>query len=94
MPEGLEVYDDKMILILSITDRLCRIIGTVEVPATDGSFTLPGWSGMGTAWAAYYPYTAIGVGLPPSVQVSGDSIIWSYRPGLTRGSGRILYGVR
>lgn len=47
MPAGLEVYDGNGQLVLSLTDRISRVLGEFSIPPTinSGSVTLPEFTG-------------------------------------------------
>lgn len=95
MPAGLRVWDAEGRLIVDLTSRLGRIIGQIDVGATQsGSVTVPG--GFGQVWV--YPIQNDSMGYTPTITLQADGLTFNYAPNPNFPGGAraatILYGVR
>lgn len=90
MPQGLEVYDSSGVLKLSITDRLSRVLGSIDI-STNGSIIVAGFAD-GTPWVTFLPWAFVNVPKMPSISVSGTTLSWTY-PGSGNVSGTLIYGI-
>lgn len=91
MPQGLEVYDANGVLVIGITDRLQRVLGSVYTGTGAGSLTVPGFA----SGVPFYfvrrdgNLDSINTLQPKNVTVQGNTLSWSADgQALT-----ILYGV-
>lgn len=94
MPAGLEIFDASGQRILSITDRITRIVGAVQVSST-GSIAVPEFA-QGSAWWIINALETAGAFSgkgPPTVYQSGNSLVWDYGTYAKRQSVYITYGV-
>lgn len=101
MPQGLQVFDDKGVCVLDVTDRMVKYLGAIEINGTNGSITNDELS-EGNLW--YYP---LNIKMPPPtpsihteyhmpiITKNGKSISWDYGsyPADKRLSMVLLYGV-
>jgi len=93
---GLQVKDLSGNVILKITDRLTRFVGSLSTGISNGSFTIPN-PGNGNVFFAVIPSGENGISaFPPAVSRSGNTISWSFQPNIPsaqRVSSRVTYGV-
>ena len=100
MPAGFETFDGAGNLIISVTDRITKILGTVDTGTSDGSIYVPGFS-FGRPWVRGSAYTN---GSPNELAavayISGNTIIWYFvGPGDTpppftvRRNTKLTYGI-
>lgn len=95
MAAGLELYNEDGSVKMSLTDRLGRVVGSVQTGAMDGSLLdskmAAGQNGE-PFFALYYPE---GYGLfGPSVSIGADGrISWSYSGASPRSNCTIVYGM-
>jgi hypothetical protein len=92
MVQGVEVYDASGNLTLSVTDRLTKLLGAVNV-SSSGSLTLPAALAGNSYWFAFIPSTSGFTGTPPVISVSGTTLSWTYPAGATNLSGTVHYGM-
>lgn len=96
MPAGFEVWDADGNPIISITDRVTRVLGQVETGASGGSQHHPSLS-EGEPWAYVQINQALSFSyVAPSVYFSGNNIIWTYDVDPSHelpAPARIVYGV-
>lgn len=93
MPAGLQVWDEQGYPVVSVTDRLSRVLGTFSTGTSSGTvnITVPG-----IIWFLVHVPTSAGAGsILPQVQISGRSITWSFATvsGLAPSGVSITYGV-
>jgi len=75
MPAGMQVFDAAGNLLIDITTRLSRVIGTQAIAAgSSGSLVVPN-AGQGAIWWAICPSSASRY--VPLVSLSGSTISWS-----------------
>lgn len=96
MPQGLEIYDSSGALILSITDRLTKFIGSQTI-SSNGSITISGLLPGNQLFAIFFEDEESASNLfttKPAVVVSSSSISWNYVPytGQPNASGKLVYG--
>ena len=97
MAYGLRVYDATGLLQLDITDRITRVLGSLDTGTANGIFTMPDISGTG---GDYWVCSLDGPNTPwfgnqygPSVTRNGAVISWIFTaPAARRLSARVLYG--
>lgn len=83
-------------VILTVTDRLTRLLGSFDTGKSNGSFNVPALDNSSAFFIAETtnqdPYD---YGERPTVSISGNTISWSYyQPGVqTNSEMRITYGV-
>lgn len=95
MPQGLQVFNANSVLMLDITDRLTRILGSMIV-TSPGSMSVPQFA-SGTPWCASFPLND-GYGYKElKAIISGNVLTWDYDPASNPQSpptgAYILYGV-
>ncbi|BBP95975.1 hypothetical protein BSFA1_11040 [Burkholderia sp. SFA1] len=94
MAFGLECYDESGNPVLRITDRITRLGGQFDTGTSDGSFSVPMFSG-GTPFINVRdadPYST--TTMCPTVTISGTTVTWSFGSGtLTHRSVNVKYGV-
>jgi hypothetical protein len=97
--QGLQVFDAGGTVVLDVTDRLTRVLGSFSTGTTSGSITDNNLA-SGTPWfvAAMSPsqfdngYAAPTVGAPYAISFTSNSISWTFGTG-TATSIQITYGV-
>lgn len=94
MAVGLRIWDENGNLILDITDRITKLVGTVHI--ADNGYIEDTMLGEGDVW--YYPTnytmpTTTGVLNFPTISVSRNRISWSYASTNRRVEMDLLYGV-
>ena len=100
MPSGFETFDGSGNLIISVTDRITKVLGSVDSGTSDGSVFVPGFS-TGRPWVRA---VAITNGSPnelaANAYISGNSVIWYFvgpndspPPFTVRRNTRITYGI-
>lgn len=93
MGVGLEVYNKSGGCILSITDRITKVIGIVKI-TSNGSVTDPEIT-QNTVW--YYPcnftYNKNATPTFPDFTVSGNTLLWSYPGNTNKVTFDLIYGV-
>lgn len=101
MPIGLEVYDANKKLIISVTDRITKILGSVYTNGAAGSISVPELS-KGKPWANSIVVDGGNAGplVGALVTISGTTISWSYNDGYNlppplavRKNSKITYGI-
>lgn len=81
MSQGFQAYDEKGNLLIDVTTRLCRITGSVQIPAGDsGQLTVQNAS-QGQVWWMILPNVASSY--RPTVAVNGNVISWTPRAFVT-----------
>ncbi len=102
---GLQIFDENGELVLDLTTHLTKILGTINIPKTNGRLTDARIAG-GTLWftvaklndyKACYGMTAYNkeTFLPKIIQ-EGNDIVWSYKDGESgkfRTGLTLIYGV-
>ena len=92
MAQGIEVYDASGNLTFSVTDRLTKLLGAVNV-SSSGSLSLPAALAGNDYWFAFIPSTGGFSGTPPVISVSSSTLYWTYPAGATAMGGTIHYGM-
>ena len=90
---GMQVFDAAGNIMIDVTTRLSRVIGTAGIPAgSTSSLTVPN-AQQGTIWYAIYGNG--GNRYSPIITVSGNVISWSPRGGFPGGAVDVtmLYGL-
>lgn len=91
MPAGLQVFDASGNLVTNITDRIGRVLGTIETGTSNGSVT--GVSGFSTGTPFKMCVTLSGLGYyMPTVTISGTTLSWTFPSG-GQSECIIVYGV-
>jgi len=96
MPQGLEVFDARGLKICGITDKFCRILGTLTFGPNAGSVSIPGFAN-GRPWITVTNgySSAFDTTLEICrVSIVGNSIVWSPPP-LADGTiaAELTYGI-
>lgn len=92
MTAGFEVFDANGAQVISVTDRICRVLGTLDVSA-NGSTANAGLLN-GTPWWAVKQISASTTDANyPEITVSGSTLSWVYPSWGARVPVTILYGV-
>ena len=96
MPAGLQIFDERGALRLSLGDRIGRFTGEVTTEGIDGSVVVDGTNTGEPFFILTAVDNPIGWFSPPVVTMSGGTISWRYQP--TPGNPqkincRIRYGV-
>lgn len=94
MTSGLQVFDAAGRITLDVTERVCKILGTVSITAgSSGSVSLPDLQGN-QPFVLFLP-TGWGAGtLAPSFNVGSTSISWYYPSNWsTKTGGTLVYGI-
>ncbi len=83
-----QIRDAQNRIVLDLTDRLTRQMGSVSIAAgAAGSVTVPD-AGTGSVWYIFTPSAeAANYSYWPTVTISGDVISWSYTTTGTNGLG-------
>lgn len=96
MTYGLIVYDAAGNPVVNVSDRLGRILGSVNVGTTSGSVSVPAFA----EGAPFYFLRADGPQqgtFPPTITISGTTLSWSAPSGYNsywdRTPGTIFYGI-
>lgn len=84
-------------IVLDITDRLTRILGSVNTGTNPGSIVVPEFA-QGSPW---YYFAGVGRSSPfdngnkPIVTISGNTLSWAFTnfSGRTRYADTIIYGL-
>lgn len=99
MPAGLECYDDEGNVLVSITDRITKVLGTINTNVSNGSLTVPEFS-QGRPWFRAAALTqGIANETAATVTRSGNTLTWFYPsgsdapPNSTFRNTRIIYGI-
>ncbi len=90
---GMQVFDAAGNIMIDVTTRLSRVIGTVAIPAAStSSLAVPNTS-QGTIWYAIYGNN--GNRYSPVITVAGGVISWSPRGGFPGGAVDVtmVYGL-
>lgn len=102
MSAGLRLFNEQGQEILSYTDRITRIVGSLAIAAA-GSVNVGDLKGGGVWWV-FLPSAApdqnsqagFAVGYSPAFVVNGSTLSWTY-PGTVTGipkvAGTLLYGI-
>ncbi|AWH15460.1 hypothetical protein [Pseudomonas phage 98PfluR60PP] len=105
MPQGLECYeDDGVTLTMSVTDRVTKILGSIDTGVTAGTFHVPAFA-EGTPWVSYFAYNnehPNSITAKVSVNTVNNTIEWNfnfenpfYPPPFARLTNtKIFYGIR
>lgn len=102
MPAGLQLFDELGREILSYTDRVTRLVGSIAI-GDNGSVNLGDLKG-GSIWYAFLPNSVpnqssqagFDVGYQPAFTVNGSVLSWAYAQAsssVTKVSGTLLYGI-
>ena len=102
---GLQIFDENGELVLDLTTHLTKILGTINIPKTNGRLTDARIAG-GTLWftvaklndyKACYGMTAYNKEtFLPKITQEGNDIVWSYKDGESgkfRTGLTLIYGV-
>lgn len=94
---GLQVKDLAGNVILKITDRLTRLVGSVNTGIANGSLAIPN-PGNGAVFFVIQPIsgTVLSTNTAPVVTLSGSTLTWTFPAGTANSSrvaALILYGV-
>lgn len=96
MAQGLQVFDANGNIILDVTDRITKYLGSIRIAGTDGSVTVDGL-GDGELWYYIKDYSiTIGLLTPPTITKNGDILSWAYNYPDTRYKPMyitIVYGI-
>lgn len=91
MPAGLEVYNEQGVNIVTITDRLQRVIGSLVANPGGGSISVPEFL-QNTPFYFTVDNNSNGLGefqTTPTININGSTLSWS---GGSR-SATVIYGV-
>lgn len=80
MPAGLQVFDAKGSLKLTLGDRVGRFTGSVATQGADGSVVVDGTNTGSPFFILTALENPIGWFSPPVVSINGGTISWSYMP--------------
>lgn len=94
---GLQVKDIYGRVIVKITDRLTRFVGSFQTGITNGSFNIPN-PGNGGVFFVVQPIASAPTytNKPPEIGLSGNTITWTWVstvPNAERTAVNILYGI-
>lgn len=92
MAAGLQCFDAQGRLMFSVTDRLARVLGTVNTGAVSGSTTHAGFSGN-QPYFVFFPDYGSSDAWWPVVSISGNTLSWSYSNASGNVPGFILFGI-
>lgn len=99
MPAGLECFADDGTVLVSITDRVTKILGTVNTNLSNGSLNVADFS-KGRPWFRAVAFTTgIANETPATVTRSGNILSWYYPsdstapPNTTFRNTKIIYGI-
>ncbi|ROL86475.1 hypothetical protein BK640_29310 [Pseudomonas protegens] len=99
MPQGLEVYDENGLLVIAVTDRITKILGSIDSGLSSGSLNVPELA-LGRPWVRAICYTNGTVNeAPAAVSLNGTVISWAFTsynsdpPNQVRRNTKITYGV-
>lgn len=106
MPQGLEVYNASGVKILSVTDRLTKYVGYIDITQANASGSISVQLPQGNLMFASFIPSDFAFPTPaygsypsfPSISVSGNVLSWSYgaRPSWILQTapvyGRLIYG--
>lgn len=101
MPAGLQVWDASGNLVVDITSRLQRFVGSAPVGGSNPSSVTNANLSAGTVWFAFQPSQIWGFQnmdvSRPIFSVSGNTISWVYSAGATTRNiqiqGTLFFGV-
>lgn len=101
MPQGFQTFDENGLLVIDVTDKLTRFIGSFQTTQDNGSRTLTGLTG-GESWifihahSIVYPTGETGTGiLFPNIVKNGNVVSWIFdveQPQGEKEIATILYG--
>lgn len=100
MPQGLQVWGEDGSLVVDVTSRLTKILGSVNTGTSSGSISLSNLPISGEIW-----YFSIGnfssvpnpYAMPPKITLSGTTLSWYVESGIPnylKAPATIFYGVR
>lgn len=99
MPQGLQVFDANGQIVLDVTDRLTKILGTLTTTTSDGSLAIPA-PGWGTVWIQMSAVSGEDFLAVPRVYYQGGAIYWTFSgasgvapPASFRRPVQLIYGV-
>lgn len=92
MPAGFQVWDASGNLIVTVTDRLTRVLGQVDTGTSNGSITDGNFS-LGSPFFYYVSYSNSRPIYQPVITLTGISLSWSFNVSSPRFGGRIIYGI-
>lgn len=92
MAYGVEIRDNAGNIVVSVTDRLTKLLGTVSITA-NGSLTLPGTLTGNNYWFTFEPTGGGFPNTPPFIGISSGTLYWSYPASGTHQPGIIHYGM-
>lgn len=92
MPQGLQVFDASGNEILSVTDRISRVLGVTTITANSaGSVSSAGFSGLSPFWFCV-PITSFDSYLPEfSFNAGTNTLSWTW-PVAGSADCRLVYG--
>lgn len=94
MPAGLQVWDAAGNLVVDITTRLSRFLGSVNSGTSAGSISVPDLVQGTPFYFVIISGGAVPVGsFGPEVTFSGTTMSWTFAPGRTPLAATIFYGV-
>lgn len=91
MASGLQVFDAAGRITLDVTDRVCKILGTVAIAAgSSGSVSIINLQGN----QPFLLFLPTSNAIPPSFNVGSGEVWWSY-PNTTfsKTGGTLVYGI-
>lgn len=101
MPQGLQTWDANGVLTVDVTDRLTKVLGTINTGKTTGSYTIGNFPNN-DIWFTCIPLinTNNTKAIGPAVKISNGVISWDWS-GVNNNSnnsslifaGLIIYGV-
>lgn len=80
MPAGLQVFDERGALRLSLGDRIGRFTGAITTQGADGSVKVDGTNTGDPFFVLTALEDPLGWFSPPIVTISGGTISWTYMP--------------
>lgn len=89
MAVGLRIRDRSGNVVVDVTSKLPRIVGFVDTNGQAGNITVAELS-KGTPYAVVSPISGTAGRGSPSIQISGNTISWSYPNAAV--NDRIYYG--
>lgn len=96
MSYGTQFFDGNGRLRVRITDRLTRILGSVETGTSDGSISVPAFAGRQPfAQLALNSGAPAGSYFAPEFEISGTTLSWRFLVAAAayRANARIIYGI-
>jgi hypothetical protein len=102
MPAGFQSWDASGNLVVDLTNRIAKMMGTLQVGASYTGSTMSGTvtDSRFTAYAGCEPFAAVIAGSffqmhqHPSITISGNTLTWTFPAGSSRPDTTIIYGIR